>query len=170
MPSHNPGKSRVFIRRSTKTDRRHPFACTDMERTRSAPTTSRLRRAGRRRYASVMSQRVLIADDSAVARVTVARRVRAAGLEVLERDSCASASTVDGSTIACALLDFDLGDGFGVDVAARLRATQNTLPIAFFTSSSKGDVTEKASAFGPVFTKPDELDAAIDWIERQSRS
>lgn len=115
-----------------------------------------------------MSQRVLIADDSAVARVTVARRVRAAGFEVVEHDSCASASTVDATTIACALLDFDLGDGFGVDVAARLREGQASLPIAFFTSSSGADV-ELASAFGPVFTKPDELDAAIDWIEHQRR-
>lgn len=113
-------------------------------------------------------KRVLIADDSAVARVTVARRVRAAGLEVLEHDSVASASTVDPSTLACALLDFDLGDGFGVDVAARLREEHDALPIAFFTSAGS-DVVAKASVFGPVFTKPDELDAAIDWIERHSR-
>jgi CheY-like chemotaxis protein len=116
-----------------------------------------------------MSQRVLIADDSAVARVTVARRVRAAGFEVVERDSVASASTVDASTIACALLDFDLGDGFGVDVAARLRSVERELPIAFFTSTSQAEVVEQTSAFGPVFTKPDELDAAIDWVERHSR-
>lgn len=116
-----------------------------------------------------MSQRVLIADDSAVARVTLARRVRAAGFEVVEHDSFASASTVDPSTIACALLDFDLGDGYGVDVAAHLRSAQGTLPIAFFTSTSKGEVAEQTSAFGPVFTKPDELDAALDWIERHGR-
>ncbi|MBN9164933.1 MAG: hypothetical protein BGO98_10160 [Myxococcales bacterium 68-20] len=113
-----------------------------------------------------MSQRVLIADDSAVARVTLARRVRAAGFEVVEHDSCASASTVDPNTITCALLDFDLGDGYGVDIAARLRSTQDALPIAFFTSTSKGEVTAQTSAFGPVFTKPDELDAALDWIAR----
>jgi DNA-binding response OmpR family regulator len=116
-----------------------------------------------------MSHRVLIADDSAVARVTVARRVRAAGLEVVEHDSCASASTVDASTLACALLDFDLGDGYGVEVAARLRAEQDALPIAFFTSTSTNEVVSQAAEFGPVFTKPDELDAAIDWIERHGR-
>ncbi|MBX3198225.1 MAG: response regulator [Labilithrix sp.] len=116
-----------------------------------------------------MPRRVLIADDSAVARVTVARRVRAAGLEVVERDSVAAASTVDASTLACALLDFDLGDGLGVDVATQLRAAAGALPIAFFTSTTKGEVSDRTSAFGPVFTKPDELDLAIDWIERQSR-
>jgi CheY-like chemotaxis protein len=116
-----------------------------------------------------MSQRVLIADDSPVARAAVARRVRAEGLEVVERDSAASASSVDPTTIACALLDFDLGDGFGVDVATRLRAAEGTLPIAFFTSTNERDVHDRASAFGPVFTKPDELDAAIDWVARHSR-
>jgi FixJ family two-component response regulator len=116
-----------------------------------------------------MSQRVLIVDDSAVARVAVARRVRAAGREVVEHDSVASTSSDDPSTLACALLDFDLGDGFGVDVAARFRAENEALPIAFFTSTSTSDVAERAAAFGPVFAKPDELDAAIDWIERHSR-
>lgn len=115
------------------------------------------------------SKRVLVADDSAVARVALARRVRAAGLEVVELDSCANAGTVDPSTLACALLDFDLGDGFGVDIAARLRASKASLPIAFFTSTT-GDEIALASAFGPVFAKPDDLDAAIDWIERISRA
>ena len=115
-----------------------------------------------------MSQRVLIADDSAVARAAVARRIRAVGLEVVEHDSVASASTVDARTLVCALLDFDLGDGFGVEVAARLRNERRELPIAFFTSSDTSEV-KQAAAFGPVFSKPDELDAAIDWIERNSR-
>ncbi len=115
-----------------------------------------------------MSKRVLIADDSAVARQTLARRVRAAGFEVVEHDSCATASTVDGATIACALLDCDLGDGDGIAVAARLRAAKESLPIAFFTAS-KDDVTDRASAFGPVFEKPHDLERAIDWVERQRR-
>lgn len=117
-----------------------------------------------------MRQRVLIADDSALARVLVARRVLAVGLDVVEHDSVASASTVDPTTIACALLDFELGDGFGIEVAARFREQHAALPIAFFTSSSTTEVLERASAYGPVFAKPDDLDAAIDWIERQSRA
>lgn len=111
-----------------------------------------------------MSQRVLLVDDSAVARLAVARRVRAAGFDVVEYDSCASASSVDASALACALLDFDLGDGFGVDVAARLRGETAALPIAFFTSSKEPSVLEKTARFGPLFAKPDELEAAIAWI------
>lgn len=117
-----------------------------------------------------MSRRILIADDSALARVTVARRIRVAGFDVIERDSCASASTIDASTISCALLDLDLGDGFGVDVAAKLRADRATLPIAFFTSTLQGAAFEQAKSIGPVFAKPNELDAALEWVERQARA
>jgi DNA-binding response OmpR family regulator len=116
-----------------------------------------------------MSQRVLVADDSAVARLTLARRVRAAGFEVVERDSLASTADIDPTTLAGAVLDFDLGDGFGIDVAARLRAAAVDLPIAFFTSTTDGDVVRRAAAFGPVFAKPDELEAAIAWVERNAR-
>src|SRR5438270_12391086 len=100
---------------------------------RRLPCTRRFgaRRPPSRRYSRDMSRRVLIADDSAVARVSVARRVRADGIEVEEQDSAAGASAVDTAELACALLDLELGDGLGTDVAERLRAGQGGLPIAF---------------------------------------
>lgn len=112
---------------------------------------------------------VLIADDSAVARVSVAKRVRAAGLSVVEQESAAGASAVDAATLSCALLDLDLGDGDGTDVAERLRAAERELPIAFFSSTKAPETLARASTFGPVFAKPDELDAAVDWITRHQR-
>lgn len=115
-----------------------------------------------------MAARVLIADDSAVARLSLVRRVRAEGLEVIEEDSARTAGDVDAKHLSCALLDLDLGDGDGTDVAVRLRAGNGGLPIAFFTSTQTPDVVARAAAIGPVFAKPDELDAAIDWIRRNS--
>lgn len=112
---------------------------------------------------------VLIADDSPVARVSVARRVRAAGLDVVEEESAAGASAVDASSLSCALLDLELGDGDGTEVAERLRASKEELPIAFFTSTRTPEVLARASTFGPVFAKPDELDQAIDWVERNGK-
>jgi CheY-like chemotaxis protein len=116
-----------------------------------------------------MPRRVLIADDSAVARVIVARRVRADGMEVEERDSVAGASTVEPSRLVCALLDLELGDGLGTDVAERLRDRDRALPIAFFTSAHRSEVTALAETFGPVFAKPGEIDKAIDWVRRFGR-
>jgi DNA-binding response OmpR family regulator len=117
-----------------------------------------------------MSRRVLIADDSAVARVSVARRVRAAGLEVEEQDSAAGASSVDSTYLSCALLDLELGDGLGTDVAERLREQRGALPIAFFTSTRTPEAVALAQTFGPVFAKPDQLDEAVDWVRRHGRA
>ena len=116
-----------------------------------------------------MSRRVLIADDSAVARVSVVRRIRADGLEIEERDSVASACSVDARGLACALLDLDLGDGLGTEIAERLRATHDGLPIAFFSSTSTPEVLAQAATFGPVFAKPEGLDDAVDWVRRNGR-
>ena len=116
-----------------------------------------------------MSRRVLIADDSAVVRFFVARRVRAEGLEVVECESAAGASSVDVRDLSCALLDVDLGDGFGTDVAETLRALRRDLPIAFFTSSAAPEVLARARTFGPVFAKPEQLDQAMVWITRHGR-
>jgi CheY-like chemotaxis protein len=115
--------------------------------------------------------KVLVADDSAVARVSVARRVRALGFEVVERDSAASASTVDPASLACALLDLDLGDGSGADVAERLRTAPEAhdLPIAFFTSTREGVAFDRAKRYGEVFSKPDELEKAVAWVTQATR-
>jgi len=112
---------------------------------------------------------VLIADDSPVARVSVARRVRAAGLAVVEQESAAGASAIDASSLSCALLDLELGDGDGTEVAERLRAAEGELPIAFFTSTRTPEMLARASTFGPVFAKPDELDKAVDWVSRHGK-
>jgi DNA-binding response OmpR family regulator len=117
-----------------------------------------------------MRRRVLIADDSAVARVSVARRVRADGIEVEEQDSAAGASLVDTAELACALLDLELGDGLGTDVAERLRRGQGALPIAFFTTTSSPEAIALARTFGPVFAKPEQLDLAVDWVRRHGRT
>jgi CheY-like chemotaxis protein len=116
-----------------------------------------------------MSARVLVADDSAVVRLSVTRRVRALGLEVVEKDSVATAMTVDPGDFACALLDLDLGDGEGTEIAAHLAAGGGGLAIAFFSSTTTDDVLARARAFGPVFSKPDQLDQAIAWIEAHAR-
>jgi DNA-binding response OmpR family regulator len=112
--------------------------------------------------------RVFVADDSPLVRAALVRRIREAGREVVEADSAASAADVDASAIACALLDLDLGDGWGTDVAERLRSAAAALPIAFFTSEQGGEHVARARAFGPVFAKPEEIDGAIAWVVSRS--
>jgi len=105
--------------------------------------------------------RTLLVDDSAVVRLTMGRRLRAAGHDVVACASFAEAVVVDLAGIARALLDFDLGDGRGVDVAPRLVTAG--IPVAFFTSEDAPEVFDAARVFGPVFKKPDDVEAALAW-------
>ncbi len=105
-------------------------------------------------------RRVLVCDDSPVARAAVEKKLRDRGLDVVSCASAAEAHEAELDGIRCALLDVDLGDGYGTDVAERLRSSAPELPIAFFTSEEA-----VGSDVGPVFRKPAELDAAIAWID-----
>lgn len=106
---------------------------------------------------------ILVVDDSPVARLAASRALRARALEVLEHDSVASAEGVDVRALAGALLDLELGDGLGTDVAEALRRERPSLPIAFFTSATGGAARERAASFGPVFVK-DAVADAVSWL------
>jgi CheY-like chemotaxis protein len=114
-------------------------------------------------------RKVLIADDSPLARDVLSKRLLASGLETLPCSSSADARERDPSDLACALLDIDLGDGDGTLLAATFRAACPELPIAFFSGTATGEVAVRARALGPVFNKPDELDSAIDWVRSNAR-
>jgi CheY-like chemotaxis protein len=110
-----------------------------------------------------MSRRVLVADDSAVVRAALVRRFENAGLEVVEAASVAEATAIDPATVDLAVLDFDLGDGYGDAIAAHLRAARPDLPLAFFTSSS-AEATERGGSYGPIFAKPEKTEDVIAWV------
>jgi CheY-like chemotaxis protein len=116
----------------------------------------------------------LLCDDSPLVRLTVARRLRAEGLRVVERASAADAIAppTDPDPPACALLDVDLGDADGtdgIDVARALRVRHPQLPVAFFTGTTTPAARARAAELGPVFRKPDDLDAAVAWVVAHAR-
>jgi CheY-like chemotaxis protein len=108
---------------------------------------------------------VLLVDDSAVARRAVARRLEAEGFDVQEESSAARAVRVDASTLACAIIDLELADGDGSQVAAALLGKRAFLPVAFFTAGASPTLLEHAGAHGPVFRKPD-VDSIVAWAKR----
>jgi two-component system response regulator RegA len=112
---------------------------------------------------------IYIADDSDVVRRTVRRRLEAAGLRVHAGGSAADSRNVTIRGFACALLDLDLGDGDGVDVAELLRVHQPDLPVAFFSGGASPAIVARATALGPIFHKPDDLDAAVAWVVARAR-
>jgi len=111
---------------------------------------------------------VLVVDDSAVARLTIARRLRAEGFEVVEHASVTLPDEEALARLTCALLDLDLGADDGTDLARELRVRRPELPIAFFSGSSSDALLQRARALGSVFTKPGEIEAAVAWARARA--
>jgi len=107
---------------------------------------------------------VLFVDDSALARAVTARMLGERGLQVTTLSSLEEAGTVDPRRFAAALLDLELGDGFGTDVASLLRRAAPGLPIAFLTAGGPPTELEVARGLGPVFSKLGGVEAAIQWV------
>ena len=113
---------------------------------------------------------ILFVDDSALARAATSRLLGARGLAVTALGSNAEAAFVDPSAFSAALLDIELGDGLGTDVAERLRRDAPALPIAFLTGGGPPTVLDRAACFGPVFSKVSDVEEAVSWIEQAARA
>jgi CheY-like chemotaxis protein len=106
---------------------------------------------------------VLLVDDSPVVRRVLTQRLVAEGFDVRAEPSAAGARAIDLATLACAIIDIELPDGSGSDLADELLQQRPSLPIAFFTAGASAAVMAQARASGPVFAKPD-LEPLIAWI------
>jgi DNA-binding response OmpR family regulator len=110
---------------------------------------------------------VLVVDDSPVALHALAAGLGAAGLAVRRAATAADAAAADAENLACAVIDIDLPDGSGVDVADALRARRASLPVAFFTAGADRALLDRARARGPVLAKPD-VAAVVAWARTQA--
>jgi CheY-like chemotaxis protein len=111
---------------------------------------------------------VLFVDDSAVARAAATKLLVALGLRVTALASSREAADVDATAFGAALLDLELGDGLGTELARVLRARVPGLPIAFLTACAQAPALDEAQRFGPVFSKSDEVEAAVQWVANQA--
>ncbi len=68
----------------------------------------------------------------------------------------------------CAILDLELSDGDGTDLAAILASRRPSLPVAFFTTGATPSLVENARGRGPVFLKPD-VGPVVAWAKRTQR-
>lgn len=112
---------------------------------------------------------VLLVDDSPVARRVMTQRLIAEGYEVVEAASVAAARKIDVFTLGCAIVDLELPDGDGTDLARLLSEKRPSLPVAFFTQGTAPSLVEGARGRGAVFLKPD-LAPVIAWVKRAVRS
>jgi CheY-like chemotaxis protein len=106
-----------------------------------------------------MAPRVLVVDDVNALAQAVERLILAihpgATVEVFGSALTAMARS-DEALFDLAVLDLQLGDGSGVDVARRLRERQPALPIVFVTGAPDSPGASEARALGPraVLEKP----------------
>jgi CheY-like chemotaxis protein len=106
---------------------------------------------------------VLLVDDSPLTRRVLTRRLLEAGFDVRAEATLAAARDADPSAFTCAVLDLELPDGFGCDLADALRRRHPRIRLAFFTAGAPEDALARARAHGPVFHKP-QVDAVVAWV------
>jgi CheY-like chemotaxis protein len=111
---------------------------------------------------------VLLVDDSPVVRRVLTQRLVAEGFDVRAEPSAAAARAVDRATLSCAVIDIELPDGSGADLAGELLQRRPSLPVAFFTAGASDAVMDQARAHGPVFSKPD-FEPLVAWIRQASQ-
>jgi len=109
---------------------------------------------------------VLFVDDSAVARALASRLFAERGIAVTVAASSREAAAIDPASLSAALLDIELDDGLGTELAERLRSTSPALPIAFLTAGNRQAILELARSFGPVFLKSSGVEDAVSWVAR----
>ncbi len=112
---------------------------------------------------------VLVVDDSRVARAAVAARLTEAGIEVCDAAGCVEAAAVDLDRVGAAILDLELGDGTGVELARALLIVDAALPIAFLTSAPNSRLAAEARTLGPVFEKGADLGDAVVWAALRAK-
>jgi DNA-binding response OmpR family regulator len=98
----------------------------------------------------------------------LARRLEAEGFQVSEAASMGAARKVDFASLGCAIIDLELPDGDGTDLARALLGKRPALPVAFFTMGTAPSLVEGARARGPVFLKPD-MSPVVAWVKRTTR-
>ncbi len=109
-------------------------------------------------------KKVLIVDDSELARALVARQLTAGGLSPVPVARPSDAAITDTQSFAAAVLDLEIGTHSGLDLARDLRARDPSLPIVFLSSSRDEAMLAAARSIGRVFDKTNGVDPAVSYV------
>lgn len=119
-----------------------------------------------------MPYRILIVDDSKLARMAVAKllKVLRPDWERVEASNAAEAlEHARQADVDIALLDFNMPERDGLHLAADLQALKADLPLAVISANHQKEVVDRAAAIGAEFlSKPlteDALSRFLDKIE-----
>ncbi len=113
--------------------------------------------------------RALIVDDDPVVARAIARRLLREGHTVSLAQTCRGARA-SGPGFEVAILDLDLPDGSGVDLADELLRLGAVRGVVFYTGSLDAALRDRALGFGTVVDKTCELEEVIRAAERCPRT
>jgi DNA-binding response OmpR family regulator len=108
-----------------------------------------------------MKLRLLIVDDQKDVARTLARALRGRGFEVFVTNSCEAARDFE-EPVDCAILDVDLPDGSGLDLASTLSCSRN---VVFFSGCADIEVRRRAMSIGSFVAKSAGLNELLMHIE-----
>jgi DNA-binding NtrC family response regulator len=108
---------------------------------------------------------LLIVDDEPATSRSLGRVLRAAGHSVVTAPSCASARSLE-ERFDCAVLDIDLGDGSGIELADELTARGSIARVVFYSGTMDDAVLERVTRIGPLVMKAEPVARLLEEVER----
>jgi CheY-like chemotaxis protein len=115
-----------------------------------------------------MTVTVLLVDDSKLARIVAGKAIAALQPDWnrVEAGNAADALTiVDEQQIDLAILDFNMPDKDGLELASELRANHPNMPIAVITANVQDEIVAKVRSLNATFVaKPVTQDALSGFI------
>ncbi|HWW55861.1 MAG TPA: response regulator [Sphingopyxis sp.] len=120
---------------------------------------------------------VMIVDDSKLARIVAGKAVAELQPEWTRVEAGSAAEALDilgGREVDVALVDFNMSEKDGLELAGELRVLRPTMPIAIITANIQDEIIARARAVGAAFVpKPvtaDGLEAFISGATLSLRS
>lgn len=101
-----------------------------------------------------MAVTVMIVDDSKLARIVAGKALAAIqpDWQKLEAGSAAQAlETLQTASVDVALIDFNMAEKDGLELAAELRAMRPDMPVAIITANIQDEVIARAREVGAAF-------------------
>jgi CheY-like chemotaxis protein len=115
-----------------------------------------------------MTVNILVVDDSKLARIVACKAISALQPEwnKVEAGSAADALSIVGEQrIDVAILDFNMPDKDGLELASELRAGYPVMPIAVITANVQDEIVARVRALNATFVaKPVTQDALSSFI------
>ncbi len=108
--------------------------------------------------------RALIVEDDPVVARSIARRLLRDGYTVSLAGTCRAARAAGGG-FHVAILDLDLPDGSGTDLADELLRLGAVRSLVFYTGSLDGAQRARAQVFGHVIDKAEDVEELISLLD-----